>query len=92
MDVNAIRSEANIPFKCAIGPFRIANEPMKVSEPNVNDKANFCGLTAIIGSPTKKARAKNRADRKSRAQKTCKSGHIVRLNACEKGGVIQHVM
>jgi hypothetical protein len=43
---------------------------MNVKDPHVNDSANFCGLTASIGTPTKKAKAKKRADRKIKAQKT----------------------
>jgi hypothetical protein len=57
--------------KCSHGPFKIPKLAMNVIDPQVKDRANFCGFKAIIGSPTKNASAKNRAERKSSAQKTC---------------------
>ena len=58
-------------FKCSTGPLRIPKDPMNVKLPKVNDKANFCGRMASMGTPTKNASAKKRADRKRRPQKTC---------------------
>ena len=65
-----IRSAVNILAKCSYGPFIIPKLPMNVNEPHVKDKANFCGFNAIIGRPTKKAKAKNKADKKRSAQNT----------------------
>jgi hypothetical protein len=70
MKVKNRRSDWSMDWRCSTGPLRIPKLPMNVRLPIVNDIANFCGLMAIIGSPTKKARAKKRADRNSRAQKT----------------------
>jgi hypothetical protein len=68
--VKNIRSAANMDFKCSAGPFKMPKLPMNINEPQVNESANFCGLMASIGTPTKKARAKKSADRNNRAQKT----------------------
>ena len=69
--MKSIRSAPHILFRCSIGPFNIPKLPINVSEPQVKESANFCGLIAIIGNPTKNANAKNNADRKSSAQNTC---------------------
>ena len=68
--VKNTRSMVNMLFKCSTGPLRIPKLPIKVKEPQVNDRANFCGFKAIVGNPTKNAKAKKSADRKSNAQKT----------------------
>lgn len=60
--------------KCAIGPLSTANEPMNTRDPNVNERANFCGRMANIGSPTKNAKAKKTAEMNSMAQKTYMEG------------------
>lgn len=70
MVVKNMRSAVNMDFRCSTGPFRIPNDPINVNEPHVKESANFCGFNPIIGKPTKKASAKNRAERKRSAQKT----------------------
>jgi hypothetical protein len=57
-------------FKCSTGPLRIPKDPINVKLPKVNDRANFCGRTASMGTPTKKAKAKNIPDTNRRPQKT----------------------
>ena len=69
--VNGNLSIVTMPNKCVKGPRRMAKLPMKVSEPKVNERANFCGRNAITGNPTPKAKAKNTADRSRSAEKTC---------------------
>ena len=44
---------------------------MKIREPKVKERANFCGPTVINGRPTVNARRKNNADSTRSAQKTC---------------------
>jgi hypothetical protein len=56
--------------KCSFGPFKIPKLAINVSDPHVKLNANFCGLMASTGTPTKKARAKNNAERRSKAQNT----------------------
>jgi hypothetical protein len=58
-------------IKCSLGPFNMAKEHMNMRLPMVNERANFCGLSVIVGKPTKKASAKNSAERNNMAQKTC---------------------
>jgi len=49
----------------------MAKLPMKASEPNVNERAKFCGRTVISVIPTVNAKKKKSADRTRSAQKTC---------------------
>mmetsp|Transcript_28685 Transcript_28685/g.80852 ORF Transcript_28685/g.80852 Transcript_28685/m.80852 type:complete len:220 (+) Transcript_28685:463-1122(+) len=70
MVVKNIRSGANMPFRCSMGPVNIPKLPMNINDPHVKDSANFCGFNAIVGNPTKNAKAKNNAERNSMAQKT----------------------
>jgi len=70
--VKGIRCMVHILIKCSYGPFMIPKLPMKVTDPQVKLRANFCGLNASVGTPTKKARAKKRADRNNSAQNTLK--------------------
>ena len=69
--VKGIRSIVHILTKCSYGPFMIPKLPMKVIDPHVKLRANFCGFNASIGTPTKKANAKKRADKNKSAQNTC---------------------
>ena len=69
--VKNTRSPENMDFKCSTGPVRIPKLPMKVSEPHVKERANFWGLSAMVGRPTKKARAKKTTETTKSAQKTC---------------------
>jgi hypothetical protein len=48
----------------------MAKLPIKVIDPHVKLRANFCGFNANIGTPTKNAKAKNRPDKSSNAQNT----------------------
>lgn len=68
--VKGSRSMVNMLRQCSYGPFIIAKLPIKVMEPQVKLRANFCGLMASMGTPTNMARAKNRADKNRSAQKT----------------------
>jgi hypothetical protein len=77
-----MRSAVNMLAKCSFGPFIIPKLPMNVREPQVKERANFCGFNAIIGKPTKKAKAKNSADKNRRAQKTCVD------NECQNCGLL----
>jgi hypothetical protein len=70
MVVKNIRSPENMDFRCSMGPVRIPKLPMKVSEPHVKERANFWGLSAIVGRPTKNARAKKTTETIKRAQNT----------------------
>ena len=58
--------------------------PINVSEPQVKDIANFCGLIAIMGNPTKNASAKNNADRNSKAQKTWNRRMRTAVENCDR--------
>jgi hypothetical protein len=55
-----------------MGPFRIAKEHIKTSDPRVKERANFCGRKAMRGKPTPKAKPKKTADRNRSAQNTCR--------------------
>jgi len=43
---------------------------IKVTDPHVKLRANFCGFNASMGTPTKKAKAKKRPDKNKSAQNT----------------------
>lgn len=70
MVVNKSLSLTNMLCKCAMGPLRMAKELINKSDPNVKERANFCGRIAKSGKPTKKAKAKKTAETNSNAQKT----------------------
>ena len=65
-----MRSRWSMPIKCSFGPFSMPNDNMNVRLPMVKESANLCGCTLSMGTPTKKARAKNSADKNKRPQNT----------------------
>ena len=66
------RSRCSMLIMCSLGPFKIAKEHINMRLPMVNDSANFCGLSVIVGNPTKNASAKKSAERNKMAQNTCR--------------------
>ena len=64
----------------------MAKLPMKKKLPNVNVKANLCGLKMIVGSPMKNARAKNTTDNSRATTKPWKTKHNREKNEEGEGG------
>ena len=78
-----------MPMKCSLGPLRMPNESIKVMLPMVKDKANLCGWTDSKGTPTKKAKAKKRADKNNSPQKTCLCRE--RMDVCVRERMVVNV-